>query len=111
MSLNTLKTWIQTAFASVFAAFANGVTNGDSHDHSGGDGAQIDHGGLAGLSDDDHPQYIKDSEFTQDSGVLVGTGAGTFAEETGATLRTSLGLSIGTDVLAPTGDGSGPDCY
>lgn len=30
------------------------VTNGDSHDHSGGDGAQIDHGGLAGLTDDDH---------------------------------------------------------
>ena len=59
-----------------------------------------DHGSLAGLSDDDHPQYIKDSEFTQDSGVLVGTGAGTFQEETGDTLRTSLGLAIGTDVLA-----------
>jgi hypothetical protein len=29
----------------------------DSHDHSGGDGAQIDHGGLAGLTDDDHSQY------------------------------------------------------
>jgi len=59
-----------------------------------------DHGALDGLSDDDHPQYIKDSEFTQDSGVLVGTGAGTFQEETGATLRTSLGLAIGTDVQA-----------
>ncbi len=35
-----------------------GVTNGDSHDHSGGDGAQIDHGGLAGLSDDDHTHYV-----------------------------------------------------
>jgi hypothetical protein len=34
------------------------VTNGNSHDHSGGDGAQIDHGGLAGLSDDDHSQYV-----------------------------------------------------
>lgn len=59
-----------------------------------------DHGSLGGLADDDHPQYIKDSEFTQNSGVLVGTGAGTFAEETGDTLRTSLGLAIGTDVLA-----------
>lgn len=99
-------TILRTSLDSVYAAIANGVTNGDSHDHAGGDGAQIDHGGLAGLSDDDHPQYIKDSEFTQDSGVLVGTGAGTFAEETGATLRTSLGLAIGTDVLAPNGDGS-----
>ena len=39
------------------AASANGVTNGDTHDHSGGDGAQIDHGGLGGLGDDDHNQY------------------------------------------------------
>ena len=40
------------------ALLAKGVTNGDSHDHSGGDGAQIDHGGLAGLTDDDHTQYL-----------------------------------------------------
>ena len=44
--------------------------------------------------------YIKDGEFTVNSSVLVGTGAGTFAEETGDTLRTSLGLAIGTNVLA-----------
>ena len=44
--------------------------------------------------------YIKDGEFTVNSSVLVGTGAGTFAEETGDTLRTSLGLAIDTDVLA-----------
>jgi len=60
----------------------------------------IDHGNIQGLSDDDHTQYIKDSEFTKDSSVLVGTGAGTFAAEDGATLRTSLGLTFGTDVLA-----------
>ena len=36
-------------------------------------------------------EYVKDSDFTQDGGVIVGTGAGTFAEETGATLRTSIG--------------------
>lgn len=62
--------------------------------------ADLDHGNLQGLADDDHTQYIKDSEFTQDSGILVGTGAGTFQEETGATLRTSIGVAIGTDVLA-----------
>jgi len=38
------------------------------------------------------------SSFTQDSGILVGTGAGTFQEETGATLRTSLNVDVsGTD--------------
>ena len=31
------------------APTANGVTNGDSHDHSGGDGAQIDYTGLANI--------------------------------------------------------------
>ncbi len=44
--------------------------------------------------------FIRQDEFTQNSGVLVGTGAGTFQEETGNTLRTSLGLAIGTDVQA-----------
>lgn len=39
------------------APAANGVTNGDSHDHSGGDGAQIDHGSLGGRADDDHLIY------------------------------------------------------
>lgn len=45
------------------------VTNKDSHDHAGGDGAQIDHGGLGGLTDDDHSQYVlvdgsRDPDFT-----------------------------------------------
>lgn len=57
----------------------------------------VDHGSISGLSDDDHPQYVKDSEFTQVGGILVGTGAGTFQEETGATVRSSIGLgSIAT---------------
>jgi hypothetical protein len=33
----------------LFAVTAKGVTNGDSHDHSGGDGAQIAYSGLSGL--------------------------------------------------------------
>lgn len=32
-----------------YAPVANGVTNGDSHDHSGGDGGQIAYSGLSGL--------------------------------------------------------------
>ncbi|NLD74965.1 MAG: hypothetical protein GX649_19880, partial [Chloroflexi bacterium] len=42
----------------VYAPAAQGVTNGDAHDHSGGDGAQIDHGALGGRADDDHTQYL-----------------------------------------------------
>lgn len=63
-------------------------------DHGIGTGI-TDHGSLSGLSEDDHQQYIKDAEFTQDSGILVGTGSGTFTEETGATLRTSIGVGTG----------------
>lgn len=43
--------------AGTLAPAAKGVTGGDGHDHVGGDGAQIDHGGLSGLTDDDHSQY------------------------------------------------------
>jgi hypothetical protein len=36
--------------AADYAPIAKGVTNGDSHDHNGGDGAQIAHGNLSGIS-------------------------------------------------------------
>ena len=35
--------------AATYAPIAKGVTNGDSHDHVGGDGAQIAYSGLSGL--------------------------------------------------------------
>ena len=56
-------------------------------------GGVVDHGQLSGLADDDHPQYVKDIEYTADSEILVGTGAGTFQKESGATLRTSIGCA------------------
>lgn len=37
---------------------------------------------------------IPTSTFTQDGGIIVGTGAGAYQEETGATLRTSIGVGI-----------------
>jgi hypothetical protein len=52
---------LTAGLSALFAPLAKGVTNGDTHDHVGGDGAQIDHGGLAGLGDDDHTQYVKKS--------------------------------------------------
>lgn len=45
--------------ATDYAIATKGVTNGDSHDHAGGDGAQIDHGSLGGLGDDDHTGYLR----------------------------------------------------
>ena len=43
---------------------------------------------------------VVSGDFTTDGGVLVATGSGTYQEETGTTLRTSLGLAIGSDVHA-----------
>lgn len=53
--------------SATYAIAAKGVTNGDSHDHVGGDGAQIDHGGLGGLADDDHTQYVLKTLFAAQS--------------------------------------------
>ena len=55
---STIKSSIKSYCDGLYSSSGSGVTNGDSHDHSGGDGAQIDHGGLSGLSDDDHTIYL-----------------------------------------------------
>lgn len=39
-----------------YAPIAKGVTNGDSHDHSGGDGAQVDHTTLSNVGTNTHAQ-------------------------------------------------------
>jgi len=48
-TLAEFVTILRTALDSVYAASAKGVTNGDSHDHNGGDGAQIAYSTLSGL--------------------------------------------------------------
>lgn len=40
----------------LYAPIANGITNGDAHDHSGGDGAQIDHTNLKNNGSNTHSQ-------------------------------------------------------
>lgn len=40
----------------LFAPIAKGVTNGDTHDHSGGDGAQISHTTLSNIGTNTHAQ-------------------------------------------------------
>ena len=49
-------TILRTSLDSIFAPIAKGVTNGDSHDHNGGDGAQIAHGNLSGIGTNTHAQ-------------------------------------------------------
>ncbi len=48
-------------YTDIIALEADQITNGNSHDHVGGDGAQIDHGGTGGLGDDDHTDYHTDA--------------------------------------------------
>lgn len=49
-----IKAALKTYFDTLYAVAANGVTNGDSHDHNGGDGAQIAHGNLSGIGTNTH---------------------------------------------------------
>ena len=71
-----IKAAIKAYCDTLYAASGGSVTNGDSHDHSGGDGAQIDHGGLGGLSDDDHSQYAKLTGRSGGQTIQGGTGSG-----------------------------------
>jgi hypothetical protein len=68
--------------ASTYAPIAKGVTNGDSHDHFGGDGAQIAYSTLSGL-----PTLGTASE--QNTSAFEAAGA----IETHAALTTSHGIS------------------
>lgn len=77
-------------------AGADPLADVPDHDHAGmlqGDGAQFPHDNLTGLADDDHPQYIKDAEYTAKGDILAGTGAGAFAPE-----------ALGTNGLVLTAD-------
>lgn len=72
----TLKSSIKSYCDGLYSDSGSGVTNGDSHDHSDGDGAQIDHGGLNGLSDDDHSQYVKLAGRSGGQTIQGGTASG-----------------------------------
>lgn len=71
-----IKAAIKAYCDTLYAASGGSVTNGDSHDHSGGDGAQIDHGGLGGLGDDDHSQYAKLAGRSGGQTIQGGTASG-----------------------------------
>lgn len=58
-----------------YAPLSMGVTNGDNHDHSGGDGAQISHASLSNLTVTDyHTQYLFLAGRSGGQTVVGGTG-------------------------------------
>ena len=71
-----IKAAIKAYTDTLYAVYGTGVTNGDSHDHVGGDGAQIDHGGLGGRSDDDHSIYALLAGRSGGQTLIGGTGSG-----------------------------------
>jgi hypothetical protein len=68
--------------SATYAPIANGVTNGDSHDHSGSDGAQIAYSGLSGLP-------TLGTAAAQNTGAFEASGA----VSTHAALTTTHGIS------------------
>lgn len=56
-----------------YAPIAKGVTNGDSHDHSGGDGAQVSHTTLSNIGSNTHAQIDTHIAATGTSAHGLGT--------------------------------------
>lgn len=73
-----------SGLGATYAPIANGVTNGDSHDHSGGDGAQIDHTGLSNIGTNTHAQ--------------IDTHIGTTAGNPHSVTAADIGVEAGADV-------------
>ena len=87
--------------ATVYAPIAKGVTNGDSHDHNGGDGAQISHANLGGLTTGDpHTQYVRHALATAANDFLVASGAGAFVKKTVAEAKSILGITAASTSAA-----------
>lgn len=108
--------------STVFAPISKGVTNGDSHDHTGGAGAQIDHTTLSNKGTKTHVQI--DSHISAESVIEhVRYKTGTLSDPpTDTQLETIMGsnynklyilksTSTSKVYLAMQIDMNGGDCY
>jgi len=81
-----------------------------THASTGAQAGTVDHGVLTGLTDDDHPQYVKDSEFGAKGRILAGTGSGTFDDlpvgTNGDVLTADSGETMGVKWAAAAGGGA-----
>ena len=103
-----------TTAATDYATAAQGVTNGNSHDHSGGDGAQIAYSSLSGLptlptgTNTGDQTIANTSDATSHTVTLSGSGGSVqFVEGANITLTTTGTSGAGVVTIASTASGSG----
>lgn len=103
--------------AATYAPIAKGVTNGDSHDHAGGDGAQIAYSGLSGLPTLGTAATQATTAFEAAGAVSIHAalttthgissfGASLVDDADAATARSTLGLASGATTAAYAGAAS-----
>jgi hypothetical protein len=80
-----------------YAPVAKGVTNGDSHDHSGGDGGQISYTGLANIPSDFTPSSHGDSAHSE---TYVKTADSRLSDSRTPTAHASSHITGGSDIIA-----------
>lgn len=103
-----------TTAATDYATAAQGVTNGNSHDHNGGDGAQIAYSSLSGLptlptgTNTGDQTIANTSDATSHTVTLSGSGGSVqFVEGSNITLTTTGTSGAGVVTIASTASGSG----
>lgn len=121
----TLGTAAATA-ATDYAVAAKGVTNGDSHDHNGGDGAQIAYGSLSGTPTLGTAAAAATGDFEPSGAIsthnavttahgISAFGATLVDDADAATARTTLGLgtaaTTASTAYATSTQGSSADAH
>lgn len=106
-NLNTDKLETTTA-ASTYAPIAKGVTNGDSHDHVGGDGASIPIGGISATGTPSASNFLRgDGTWTAPSGTGDVVGPASAVSGRVATFNGTTGKLIQDSGLTISGSNTG----